>query len=89
LKGRKTINNSEKNNENNQYTAEDIEVLSGLEAVRRRPGMYIGSTGQKGLHHLVEEIVYNSIDEAMAGCCDKINVTIHQDGRVDVGYFEK
>ena len=75
----------EKNNGNNQYTAEDIEVLSGLEAVRRRPGMYIGSTGQKGLHHLVEEIVYNSIDEAMAGCCDRINVTIYQDGRVEVG----
>jgi len=80
FRGRETINNSGKNNEPNQYTAEDIDVLSGLEAVRRRPGMYIGSTGQKGLHHLVEEIVYNSIDEAMAGCCDKISVSIWQDG---------
>jgi len=84
FRGRETINNSGKNNEANQYTAADIDVLSGLEAVRRRPGMYIGSTGQKGLHHLVEEIVYNSIDEAMAGCCDKISVSIWQDGRVEV-----
>jgi len=69
---------------NNDYTAKDIEVLGGLEAVRRRPGMYIGSTGQRGLHHLVHEIVYNSIDEAIAGCCDKVDVTIYQDGRVEV-----
>jgi len=74
-----------KNAENDyQYTAEDIEVLSGLEAVRRRPGMYIGSTGQRGLHHLVSEIVYNSIDEALAGFCDKVNVTIYKDGAVEV-----
>ncbi|TET38944.1 MAG: DNA topoisomerase (ATP-hydrolyzing) subunit B [Dehalococcoidia bacterium] len=71
-------------NRNNEYTAEDIEVLGGLEAVRRRPGMYIGSTGQRGLHHLVQEIVYNSIDEAMAGCCDRVEVTIYRDGRVEV-----
>ena len=71
-------------NNNNEYTAKDIEVLSGLEAVRRRPGMYIGSTGQRGLHHLVYEIVYNSIDEAIAGCCDKVDVTIYQDGWVEV-----
>jgi len=71
-------------NNNNEYTAKDIEVLSGLEAVRRRPGMYIGSTGQRGLHHLVYEIVYNSIDEAIAGCCDKVDVTIYPDGRVEV-----
>ncbi|MFQ5924919.1 MAG: DNA topoisomerase (ATP-hydrolyzing) subunit B [Dehalococcoidia bacterium] len=71
-------------NRNNEYTAEDIEVLNGLEAVRRRPGMYIGSTGQRGLHHLVQEIVYNCIDEAMAGCCDKVEVTIYRDGRVEV-----
>ncbi len=58
--------------------------MSGLEAVRRRPGMYIGSTGQRGLHHLVQEIVYNSIDEAMAGCCDRVDVTIYKDGRVEV-----
>ena len=70
--------------EENNYTAEDIEVLGGLEAVRRRPGMYIGSTGPKGLHHLVYEIVYNSIDEAMAGYCDMVTVTIFEDGRVEV-----
>jgi len=68
----------------NNYTAEDIEVLSGLEAVRRRPGMYIGSTGQRGLHHLVQEIVYNSIDEVLAGYCDRVKVTIFKDGRVEV-----
>ena len=67
-----------------EYTAEAIQVLGGREAVRRRPGMYIGSTDQRGLHHLVYEIVYNSIDEAMSGCCDKINVTIHEDKSVRV-----
>ncbi len=70
--------------ENNEYTAEDIQVLGGREAVRRRPGMYIGGTDQRGLHHLVYEITYNSIDEAMAGCCDKILVTLRQDGGVTV-----
>jgi DNA gyrase subunit B len=69
---------------NNEYTAEDIQVLEGREAVRRRPGMYIGSTDQQGLHHLVYEITYNSIDEAMAGCCDKIRVTLCQDNTVKV-----
>ncbi len=69
---------------NNEYTAKDIQVLGGREAVRRRPGMYIGSTDQRGLHHLVCEIIYNSIDEAMAGCCDKITVTIQQDNSVRV-----
>ncbi len=69
---------------NNHYTAEDIVVLAGLEAVRRRPGMYIGSTDQRGLQHLIHEIVYNSIDEAMAGCCDRIEVTLHADGAVTV-----
>ena len=68
----------------NKYTAEDIHVLGGREAVRRRPGMYIGSTDQRGLHHLVYEIAYNSIDEAMAGCCTKIGVTIQEDGSVCV-----
>ena len=72
------------NNQNNEYTAEDIQVLGGREAVRRRPGMYIGSTDQRGLHHLVYEITYNSIDEAMAGCCDKIVVTLREDGGVTV-----
>jgi DNA gyrase subunit B len=66
------------------YTAEDIQVLEGLEAVRRRPGMYIGSTDQRGLHHLVYEIVYNCIDEAMAGCCTRISVTLNEDGSVMV-----
>ena len=66
----------EEKQNNNEYTAKDIQVLGGREAVRRRPGMYIGSTDQRGLHHLVYEIAYNSIDEAMAGCCDRITVTI-------------
>ncbi len=69
---------------NNEYTAKDIQVLGGREAVRRRPGMYIGSTDQRGLHHLVYEIVYNSIDEAMAGCCDRVTVTIQPDNTVKV-----
>jgi DNA gyrase subunit B len=69
---------------NNEYRAEDIQVLEGREAVRRRPGMYIGSTDQRGLHHLVYEITYNSIDEAMAGCCNKVWVNICQDNTVKV-----
>jgi DNA gyrase subunit B len=67
-----------------EYTAKDILVLGGLEAVRRRPGMYIGSTDQRGLHHLVYEIVYNSVDEAMVGCCDRIVATIKKDRSVSV-----
>ncbi len=67
-----------------KYTAADIQVLEGLEAVRRRPSMYIGSTDERGLHHLVYEIVDNSIDEAMAGFCDRINIVIKADGSVEV-----
>ena len=67
-----------------QYTATDIQVLEGMEAVRRRPGMYIGSTDQRGLHHLIIEIVDNAVDEFMAGFCTSIDITLNEDGSVSV-----
>jgi len=70
--------------QNGSYTASDIQVLEGLEAVRRRPGMYIGTTDQRGLHHLVYEIVDNSVDEAMAGFCSRIEIVIEKDSWVTV-----
>ena len=67
-----------------KYGADQIQILEGLEAVRKRPGMYIGTTASRGLHHLVYEIVDNSVDEALAGFCDHIEVTINEDNTIIV-----
>ena len=70
--------------ESDDYKADQIQVLEGLEAVRKRPSMYIGSTSEAGLHHLVYEVVDNSVDEAMNGHCDSIDVVLHTDGSCSV-----
>ena len=81
---RNGVNNNGANGASSWYTASDIQVLGGMEAVRRRPGMYIGSTDQRGLHHLIYEVVDNSVDEFMAGFCTRVDVFISSEGEVRI-----
>ena len=74
----------EKNLQAQEYTADNIQVLEGLEAVRKRPAMYIGDISERGLHHLIHEVVDNSIDEALGGYCDKIDLVIHEGNSITV-----
>ncbi|MBT5540620.1 MAG: DNA topoisomerase IV subunit B, partial [Alphaproteobacteria bacterium] len=76
--------NTARKTENESYSAEDIEVLEGLEPVRRRPGMYIGGTDQRALHHLVAEVLDNSMDEAVAGFATRITIELREDGSVSI-----